>query len=75
MVALRSPRKAEWIAELRSSRFVYNAIFPKEASVRFTGGSAVLTGKAVFAVTMGQHKGEYKLAFTETYVRRGRDRV
>jgi Domain of unknown function (DUF4440) len=63
--------KREWIDELRSGRFVYNAIVPKEACVRFTGDSAVLTGKAIFSVTMGTHKGEYRLAFKETYVRRG----
>lgn len=62
--------KAEWIAELRSRRFVYDRIEPKGATVTVDGDRATLNGKAVFDVTMGRHKGRYRLAFTETYVRR-----
>jgi hypothetical protein len=62
--------KAEWIGELRSGRFVYEHIEPKEASVDVKGDWATLTGKAVFDVAMGRHRGRYRLAFTETYVRK-----
>jgi hypothetical protein len=44
---------------------------PKGATVkRISDDRAVLTGRAVFSVTMGGYKGEYRLAFTEAYVRK-----
>lgn len=42
--------KREWIAELRSSRFVYETIEPKGASVAMKDGEAVLTRRAIFTV-------------------------
>ncbi|NKJ96228.1 DUF4440 domain-containing protein [Rhizobium leguminosarum bv. viciae] len=62
--------KREWIEELRSGRFVYNRIEPRGASVAVEGDRATLRGKAVFTVTRGAHRGQYRLAFTEVYVRK-----
>ncbi|RVO69947.1 nuclear transport factor 2 family protein [Sinorhizobium medicae] len=62
--------KTEWIDELRSGRFVYESIEPKGASVETRGDEAVLTGRAVFTVRMGGHRGVYRLQFTQTYVRK-----
>lgn len=62
--------KAEWMEELRSGRFVYNRIEPRGASVAIEGDKATLKGRAVFTVTMGGHRGQFRLQFTEIYVRR-----
>ncbi len=62
--------KKEWIEELRSGRFVYETIEPQSASVELAGDRAVLSGKAVFTVRMGRHRGVYRLQFTETYVQK-----
>jgi Domain of unknown function (DUF4440) len=59
--------KQEWMSQLRSRRFVYNRIDPKEASVRAYGDTAVLVGKATFVVNGGT---VYKLVYTEVYTRR-----
>jgi hypothetical protein len=63
--------KQEWIDELRSGRFVYETIEPKGASVAMKDGEAVLSGRAIFTVRIGRHRGVYRLQFTETYVRKG----
>jgi hypothetical protein len=63
--------KRQWIAQMRSRRFVYKAIVPQGASVaRVAEDRALLTGKAMFSVTMGGFRCEYRLAFTETDRRR-----
>lgn len=59
--------KAEWIAELRSRRFIYNAI----ASAKVYGSTVVLVGKATFRVTMGGSQGTYHLVYTEVYTLKG----
>ncbi|MCZ8352957.1 MAG: nuclear transport factor 2 family protein [Rhizobium sp.] len=61
--------KSEWIDELRSGRFAYEHIEPKDASVTVDHSKVTLTGRAIFTVRMGRHSGQFKLAFTETYVR------
>jgi ketosteroid isomerase-like protein len=62
--------KQEWIAELRSKRFVYNAITLQEASANVYGTTAVLVGKARFGVTMSGSKGTYNLVDTEVYTQK-----
>ena len=63
--------KREWIQELRTKRFVYNAIDLKEASAKVYGNTAVLVGKARFSVTMNGSKGAWTLVYTEVYTRKG----
>lgn len=62
--------KREWIGQMRSRSFVYNRIEPHEMSAKIYGEAAVLFGKATFAVTMGDFKGNYDLVFTEVYARK-----
>jgi hypothetical protein len=64
--------KSEWIDELLSGRFAYERIEPQGASVVVEGDKAILTGRAIFTVWMGRHPGQFRLAFTETYIRRQR---
>jgi hypothetical protein len=67
----RPTSKAEWIDELRSGRFVYEAIDAREASVAAHGETAVLVGRAAFTVSMGGRRARYDLIYTEVYVRKG----
>lgn len=62
-----SQRKDEWIGQLRSRRFVYNAIEPGESSVKVYGNTAVLVGKSVFRVKGGS---THKLVYTEVYTKK-----
>jgi len=63
--------KSEWIDQLRSGRFVYNAIDVKETpSVKIYDSTAALVGKAVFAVAMNGLKGTYNLVYTEVYTKK-----
>ncbi|MDO7854414.1 nuclear transport factor 2 family protein [Hymenobacter convexus] len=62
--------KQEWIQELRTGRFVYNAIDLLQASVKVYGNTAVLVGKARFRVTMNGSKGAWTLVYTEVYTRK-----
>jgi len=59
--------KREWIEQMRSGRFLYKRIEPREMTARVYGEAAVLFGKAVFSVQMGGGSGTYDLAFTEVY--------
>ena len=59
--------KPEWIAEMRSGRFVYNKIDIREASAKAYGSTAVLVGKAVFTVNGGA---QYRLVYTEVYTKK-----
>jgi hypothetical protein len=59
--------KAEWIAQLRSKRFVYDRIDQKKAAVKVYGDTAVLIGTANFTVNGGNL---YKLIYTEVYTKR-----
>jgi len=63
--------KSEWIAQMRSHRFVYKAIEVEEIpSVKVYDGTAVLVGKAKFKVSMSGFPGSYKLVYTEVYVKK-----
>jgi hypothetical protein len=62
--------KKAWIAEMRSRRFVYRRIAPREMVARLYDGAGVVFGKARFDVTMNGYSGSYDLAFTEVYVRK-----
>jgi ketosteroid isomerase-like protein len=62
--------KQEWMAELRSKRFVYNSIDLKEATVKPYGDTVVLVGKAAFKVTIHGSRGMYHLVYTEVYTRK-----
>lgn len=62
--------KAEWISQLRSGRFIYDAVEVKEVSAKAYGGTAVLVGKAEYAVTMLGYRSKYRLVYTEVYVRK-----
>ncbi|MCI1189148.1 nuclear transport factor 2 family protein [Hymenobacter sp. DH14] len=64
--------KQEWIEELRTKRFIYNAIDLQEASARAYGDTAVLVGKARFRVTMHGAAGAWTLIYTEVYARKGK---
>jgi ketosteroid isomerase-like protein len=59
--------KQEWISQLKSRMFVYDRIDLEEASVRVYGDTAVLVGKARFAVNGGS---VYKLVYTEVYTKK-----
>jgi len=62
--------KQEWLAELRTGRFVYYATTPLEASAKVYGTTAGLVGKARFAVTMDGSRGTYSLVYTEVYTQK-----
>lgn len=66
----RFSTKKEWIAELRSKRFVYNSIDLKEATAKVYGDTVVLVGRATFKVTMSGSKGTYNLVYTEVYTKK-----
>jgi len=64
--------KEEWIDELRSGRFVYERITPKqEAVVRLSGDTATLEGRAAFEVNMRGIRATYDIGYTEVYQRKG----
>jgi ketosteroid isomerase-like protein len=63
--------KEEWIGQMRSGQFVYNAIDVEETpSVKVYGDAAALVGKAVFTVTIGGFKGTFNLVYTEVYAKK-----
>jgi hypothetical protein len=62
--------KKEWISQLRSKSFVYNAIEPKEVSAKVYGETAVLVGKAKFTVNGGS---VYHLVYTEVYTKKNKN--
>jgi hypothetical protein len=56
--------------ELKSRRFVYNAIEIKKASARVYGTTAVVVGSATFKVTINGSRGTYDLVYTEAYTKK-----
>lgn len=62
--------KRNWIAQLRSGRFIYHVIEVKKVSAKVYGETAVLVGKAEFTVGMGDGRSKYPLVYTEVYTRR-----
>jgi ketosteroid isomerase-like protein len=62
--------KNEWISQLRSGRFIYNAIEVKEVSAKSYGDAAVLVGKAEYTVTMTGFRSKYRLVYTEVYAKK-----
>lgn len=62
--------KADWIAQLKSRRFVYNRIDVNEVSARSYGPTAVLVGKAAYTVSMGGFRSTYNLVYTEVYTKK-----
>ena len=62
--------KAEWIGELRSGRFIYNAIDVKEVSAKNYGNTSVLVGRAEYTVTMLGQRSKYRLVYTEVYAKK-----
>jgi Domain of unknown function (DUF4440) len=59
--------KQEWMGQLTSGSLVYDRIDLKEASVRGYADTAVLVGKATFAVNGDT---VHKLVYTEVYARK-----
>jgi len=59
--------KREWIGELRSGRFTYNAVDVKEVSAKIYRDTAVLVGRAEYTVTMLGYRSKYRLVYTEVY--------
>ncbi|SEW46201.1 protein of unknown function [Chitinophaga sp. YR573] len=59
--------KADWINQLKTGRFSYNKIEPKEEVAKVYGNTAVLVGKAKFTVNGGSI---YNLIYTEVYTRK-----
>ncbi|WP_126424298.1 nuclear transport factor 2 family protein [Asticcacaulis excentricus] len=66
----RVSSKSEWIEEMRSGRFVYERISPRELTARVYGDAAALFGKARFDVRFSGHRASFDLAFTEVYARK-----
>jgi ketosteroid isomerase-like protein len=59
--------KADWINQLKTGRFSYNKIEPKEATAKVYGNTAVLVGRAKFTVNGSS---VYNLIYTEVYTRK-----
>ncbi|KWF32759.1 hypothetical protein WL88_25795 [Burkholderia diffusa] len=60
--------KAEWIAEMRSGRFIYERITPKcEPTVKQVGNTAILDGRALFDVNMRGVRATFDIGYTEVY--------
>jgi len=59
--------KADWISQLKSKTFVYNKIEIKNASAKVYGNTAVLVGRAKFAINGGS---VFHLIYTEVYTKK-----
>jgi uncharacterized protein (TIGR02246 family) len=63
--------KAELLEALKSGKYVYREIAPRERRVRVWGDSAAVSGWARVVIEPGGKRTELELYFTELYVKQG----
>lgn len=63
--------KAEFLAGLKSGKYLYKEIVPKDRKVRVHGDSAIVSGPAHIVIEPGGQRTEIELYFTELYVKQG----
>lgn len=63
--------KAELLAGLKSGKYVYREITPKDRRVRVHGDAAIVSGAAHVVIEPGGQRTEIDLYFTEIYVKEG----
>lgn len=63
--------KAELLEALRTGKYVYREITPRDRRVRIWGDSAAVSGMAHVVIEPGGKRTELELYFTELYVKQG----
>jgi ketosteroid isomerase-like protein len=63
--------KAELLEGLKSGKYVYREITPKDRRVRVHGDAAIVSGPAHIVIEPGGQRTEIDLYFTEIYVKEG----
>ena len=63
--------KAEFLEGLRSGKYLYREITPRERRVRVHGDAAIVSGPAHVVIEPGGKRTELELYFTELYVKEG----
>lgn len=63
--------KAEFLDGLKSGRYLYREITPRERRVRVHGDAAVVSGRCHIVIEPGGRRTEIDLTFTELYVKEG----
>ena len=63
--------KAEFLAGLKSGKYLYREITPKDRKVRVHGDAAIVSGPAHVVIEPGGQRTEIDLYFTELYVKQG----
>jgi ketosteroid isomerase-like protein len=63
--------KAEFLDGLKSGKYVYREIAPRDRKVRVHGDAAVVSGPCHVVIEPGGRRTEIDLYFTELYVREG----
>jgi hypothetical protein len=63
--------RLEWLADLKSRRFIYHSIEPKDYSVKSEGAKVVVISRAVFDASIYGGRGRYPLELTESYEKEG----
>lgn len=61
--------RAEWLGQIAAGELVYHRITPEYTDVDVDGTRATVTSRAVDDVTVGGHRGRYRLARTLHHVR------
>ena len=63
--------KAEFLAALKSGKYVYREIAPRDRRIRVHGDAAVVSGPCHVVIEPGGKRTEIELYFTELYVKEG----
>lgn len=63
--------KAELLAALKSGKYLYREITPKDRKIRVHGDAAIVSGPAHVVIEPGGQRTEIDLYFTELYVKQG----
>jgi ketosteroid isomerase-like protein len=63
--------KAEFLDGLRTGKYVYREIVPRDRQVRVHGDAAIVSGPCHIVVEPGGKRAEIDLYFTELYVEEG----
>jgi ketosteroid isomerase-like protein len=63
--------KAEFLEGLKSGKYVYREITPRDRRVRVHGDAAIVSGPVHIVIEPGGKRTELELYFTELYVKEG----
>ena len=63
--------KAEFLEGLKSGKYLYREITPRDRKVRVHGDAAIVSGPAHVVIEPGGKRTELELYFTELYVKEG----